>query len=95
MLNPPGEVEVFMAHLMQGSATVAAGKTVTSKQPLGRVGNSGYTLEPHLHIGAKKNSAEVGLMFDGRWLSMNSVVIGTQGVAQSVAAAERPQAGRR
>ena len=81
MLNPPGEVEVFMAHLMQGSATVAAGKTVTSKQPLGRVGNSGYTLEPHLHIGAKKNSAEVGLMFDGRWLSMNSVVIGTQRVA--------------
>jgi murein DD-endopeptidase MepM/ murein hydrolase activator NlpD len=63
-----------MAHLMQGSATVVAGNAVAKKQPLGRVGNSGYTLEPHLHIGAKKNGAEVGVLFDGRWLSLNSVM---------------------
>lgn len=72
-----GQVEIFMAHLMQGSATVVAGNTVALKQALGKVGNSGNTLEPHLHIGAKKNGAEMGLVFDGRWLSMNSVVIGT------------------
>lgn len=90
-----GEVEIFMGHLMQGSATVTAGKTVTLKQPLGRVGNSGNTLEPHLHIGAKKNGAEIGLVFDGRWLSMNSVVIGTQRDAQPVTAADRPPAGGR
>jgi len=90
-----GEVEIFMAHLMQGSATVATGKTVTLRQPVGRVGNSGNTLEPHLHIGAKKNGAEMGLVFDGRWLSMNSVVIGTQRDAQPVTAVDRPQAGRR
>jgi hypothetical protein len=89
------EVEIFMAHLMQGSARVAAGKTVTLQQPLGRVGNSGNTLEPHLHIGAKKNGAEMGLMFDGRWLPMNSVVIGTRRDAQPVTAADRPQAGGR
>ncbi|MFM9886173.1 MAG: peptidoglycan DD-metalloendopeptidase family protein, partial [Burkholderiales bacterium] len=73
-----GEVEIFMAHLMQGGAMVAAGNTVTIKQPVGRVGNSGNTLEPHVHIGAKKNGAEIGLVFDGPWLSVNSVVIGTQ-----------------
>jgi Peptidase family M23 len=71
-----GDVEIYMAHLMQGSAMVAPGHAVMSKQPLGRVGNSGNTLEPHLHIGAKKNGAEIGATFDGRWLSVNSVVIG-------------------
>jgi hypothetical protein len=33
--------------------------------------NAGHTLEPHLHVGAKRNGAEIGLVFDGRWLSMN------------------------
>lgn len=80
-----GDVEIVMAHLMQGSVTVAAGKTVMPRQPLGRVGNSGNTLEPHLHIGAKKNGAEIGLVFDGRWLAMNSVVVvGTQKGANPV-----------
>lgn len=73
-----GDVEIFLAHLMQNSATVALGDRVTLGQPVGRVGNSGHTLEPHLHIGAKKNRVEIGLVFDGRWLSMNSVVIGTK-----------------
>jgi peptidase M23-like protein len=69
-----GDVEVFMAHLMQGSAKVGAGAMVRPGEPVGRVGNSGHTLEPHLHIGAKRHGAEIGLVFDGRWLSMNSVV---------------------
>ena len=90
-----GDVEVFMAHLMRGSTMVALGNTVTLGQPLGRVGNSGNTLEPHLHIGAKKNGAEIGLVFDDRWLSVNSVVIGTRRDAQPVTAADRPQAGGR
>lgn len=90
-----GEVEIFMAHLMQGSVTVTTGTTVTLKQPLGRVGNSGNTLEPHLHIGAKKNGTEFGIVFDGQWLSMNSLVIGTQMDAQPVTTADRPQAGAR
>ncbi len=68
-----GEVEVFIAHLMRGSAAVAVGTTVAVGQALGKVGNSGYSLEPHLHIGAKKDGVEIGLVFDGRWLSMNSV----------------------
>jgi Peptidase family M23 len=69
-----GDVEVVLAHLMRGSAAVAVGTTVAVKQALGKVGNSGYSLEPHLHIGAKRSGVEVGLVFDGRWLSVNSVV---------------------
>jgi len=88
-------VEICLAHLMQGSAMVAAGMPVAAKLPLGRVGNSGYSLEPHLHIGAKKGGDEMGLVFDGRWLSVNSVAIGTQRDAQPHTAADRPRAGGR
>lgn len=66
--------EILMAHLKQGSVTVAAGEEVWLGQPLGRVGNSGNTLEPHLHIEARENGVETGLLFDGRQLSMNNVV---------------------
>jgi hypothetical protein len=90
-----GEVEIFIAHLMRDSAAVAAGTAVAVKQPLGRVGNSGNSLEPHMHIGASKNGVEIGLVFDGRWLSVNSVVVGAQRDAQPITAADRPQAGGR
>ena len=89
------EVEILMAHLMRGSALVAAGKAVALEQPLGKVGNSGNSLEPHLHIGAKKRGVETGLAFAGRWLSANSVVIGARRDAQTVAAADRSRAGGR
>jgi murein DD-endopeptidase MepM/ murein hydrolase activator NlpD len=45
-------------------------------QAIGKVGNSGYSMEPHLHIGAKRGGREAGLLFDGRQLSVNSRVIG-------------------
>lgn len=67
-------VRVLMAHLMQGSIRVAAGETVVSGQPLGKIGNSGNTSEPHLHLDAKRGETEVPLKFDGRWLSINSMV---------------------
>ena len=70
-----GNAEVYIAHLMQNSVAVATGKAVKRGEPLGRVGNSGYTLEPHLHVGAKRGGNALGLLFDGRWLSMNSVVV--------------------
>ncbi|MBC7553524.1 MAG: M23 family metallopeptidase [Taibaiella sp.] len=41
---------VFMGHLKQGSVLVKAGDKVSVGQPIGLVGNSGMTLEPHLHI---------------------------------------------
>lgn len=69
-----GEAKVFVAHLKCGSISVTAGEIVTIGKPLGEIGNSGNTLEPHLHICATKGGAEIGLGFDGRKLSVNSVI---------------------
>lgn len=41
---------LFLCHMQPGSLTVKAGDTVTEGQVLGKVGNSGNTSEPHLHI---------------------------------------------
>lgn len=43
---------VFLAHLKKGSVIVKEGDRVTYGQPLGCVGNSGFSSEPHLHIQA-------------------------------------------
>lgn len=43
---------VFMAHLKQGSVVVKEGDLVKQGDPLGCVGNSGFSSEPHLHIQA-------------------------------------------
>ncbi|MDX1444214.1 MAG: peptidoglycan DD-metalloendopeptidase family protein [Gammaproteobacteria bacterium] len=56
--NPPGNHVVidhgnseysFLAHLQQGSVTVAPGDTVQAGDRVGACGNSGNTSEPHLH----------------------------------------------
>jgi hypothetical protein len=41
---------VMMGHLLPESVTVGVGDVVRRGQPLARVGNSGNTSEPHLHI---------------------------------------------
>jgi len=38
------------AHMQQGSAIVAVGDWVQRGQVIGRVGNSGNTTQPHLHV---------------------------------------------
>jgi hypothetical protein len=48
-----GRVWVVMAHLRQGSVAVRAGDSLAVGEPLGLVGNSGNTGEPHLHIHAQ------------------------------------------
>lgn len=51
MIACPG-ARVLMAHMQKDSLTVRAGDAVTTEQVVGRVGNSGNTSEPHLHIHA-------------------------------------------
>ena len=41
---------LFIAHLQSGSVTVEVGDRVTAGQVLGRVGNSGNSSEPHVHL---------------------------------------------
>lgn len=41
---------IFLAHLQCDSLQMSEGEGVEAGQLIGRVGNSGYTLEPHLHL---------------------------------------------
>ena len=74
-------VRVVLAHLKQGSLQVQSGDSVRDGQPLAQVGNSGNTSEPHLHIhavaadsGGMLFGTGVPILFDGRFLTRNSVV---------------------
>lgn len=58
-------VEILLAHMQQGSVAVAINDTVTTGTLLGKVGNSGNTTEPHLHIHAE-HLGEPGVILDGR-----------------------------
>jgi hypothetical protein len=48
---------VLMAHLQQGSVAVTVGQQVRRGEPLARVGNSGNTSEPHLHLQVQSGPA--------------------------------------
>jgi murein DD-endopeptidase MepM/ murein hydrolase activator NlpD len=78
-------VTVLLAHFRQGSLAVKAGDMVAAGQPIGRVGNSGNSSEPHLHIHANRGrvadpvemvttAVGVPMTFAGRFLVRNDVV---------------------
>lgn len=66
--------DVMLAHLEQGSVAVRPNMRVTPETMIGRVGNSGNTSEPHLHVHAQRGAHGVPARFDGRWLVRNAVV---------------------
>lgn len=76
-------VNVLIAHMMKGSLSVKKGDVIEEGQKLGKVGNSGNTFEPHLHIDAVRSNNEslhgksVPMLFHGRFLSLNSIVKST------------------
>jgi hypothetical protein len=53
-----GSAWVVLGHLKKGSVEVATGQLVTQGLRLGRVGNTGNTGEPHLHIHAQRPGTE-------------------------------------
>ena len=73
---------VFMGHLKNGSVFVKEGDTVKTGYPLGRVGNSGFSTEPHLHIQVHKNEKErtwyqstpLYILFNGKGYLLNEVI---------------------
>jgi hypothetical protein len=70
-------VNVLLAHLQNGSVMVEEGSTVDTGQRLGRVGNSGNTSEPHLHIHAVRAGSgdaleAVPILFEGRFAVRNT-----------------------
>lgn len=54
-----GGWETQLCHLMQGSVTVKAGDRVEAGTVLGRVGLSGNTVFPHVHIAVRKDGKEL------------------------------------
>lgn len=77
-----GDVWIVMGHMRRGSVCVRAGDGVRPGQPIGEVGNSGNTGEPHLHIHAQRpgTSAEpmsgepLPIRFEGHYLVRNAIV---------------------
>jgi hypothetical protein len=80
--HPTTGTFIFLVHLQRNSVLVSEGEAVHGGQPIGRIGNSGVSTEPHLHIhceiddvGEYNHSGEgVPLLFDGRFLRRNSLV---------------------
>jgi murein DD-endopeptidase MepM/ murein hydrolase activator NlpD len=50
--------QVLLGHLAPGTVTVEAGDMIATGQVLGKVGNTGNTDEPHLHIHAQTRGTE-------------------------------------
>ncbi|SFP33702.1 M23 family metallopeptidase [Salibacterium halotolerans] len=67
-------VQVLLAHMQEGSVQVEEGDTVEEGDPIGVIGNSGNTSEPHLHMHAERNGEGVPMTFNGRFLVRNDIV---------------------
>jgi hypothetical protein len=73
---------VFLVHLRQKSMFVSEGDVIKPGLPVGRVGNSGLSTEPHLHIHCEEDEVwefntfgkGIPLLFEGRFLKRNDVV---------------------
>ncbi len=81
-INPAGNhiileckgVSILLAHLLNGSVKVNEGQSIKENQVIGRVGNSGNSFEPHLHISGHRigePDKPVPLTFNGEYLVMN------------------------
>jgi hypothetical protein len=77
-----GTAWILLAHIRRGSVSVAREQRVATGDFLGRVGNSGNTNEPHLHIHAQTPgtvSEPLGgdplpIVFDGRFIVRNDLI---------------------
>jgi len=96
------DICVGLAHLQQGSVSIKPGEHVQPGQLVARVGNSGNTTEPHLHIHAKRGGRPnsmldgegVPMSFGGRWFIRNSIVQSRLPPVQARCAGSRDQANR-
>lgn len=99
-----GEFEVLLAHLRRGSVEANEGERVTRGMPVGELGNSGNSDEPHLHVHAQRPSTVAGAPFagdpvpvriDGRYLVRNDRLRGRSAAvrrtAPAVSAPARPR----
>lgn len=69
-----GDIVVELAHLRMGSVVAVTGRPIRAGDPVGQVGNSGNSTEPHLHIHAIDAVSGLGVQmsFDGVIPARNS-----------------------
>lgn len=71
--------EILLGHFRKGSVLVQVGKSLVVGDAIARVGNSGNTSEPHLHINAQEpgtaaapfSGAPIPILINGRYLVRN------------------------
>ena len=69
------DVKIWMGHLLKDSVKVTGGEQVTAGTLIGKIGNSGHTEEPHLHIHAetiepgREHGKPVHMRFDGKYMA--------------------------
>lgn len=68
------EAEVHLEHLQRGSVAVKAGMNVARGAVIARVGSSGSSSEPHLHIYATRQGKALAMTFEGKWLVRNQTI---------------------
>jgi murein DD-endopeptidase MepM/ murein hydrolase activator NlpD len=86
----------LLAHLVKGSISVTPGKTVERKQPIGRLGHSGNSTMPHLHMQFMDHSdfsiargipfvfSEYELAENGRWKTIHNSVPTTNDIVRKL-----------
>ena len=62
LLRCAPDAHVLLAHLKRQSVQVQPGDSVTTGTRLGRVGNSGNSWEPHLHVSAQSSVGETTIL---------------------------------
>lgn len=75
-------MEVLLAHLKKGSINVEVGDKVYTTTVIGKVGNTGNTSEPHLHIHVESTGSPATILdgkavpfeLDGRYLKRGDVL---------------------
>lgn len=83
--NPPGnhvildcgDFNIELAHFRRGSISVRPGDQLASGDVIGKVGNSGNTTEPHLHIHAVDpvTRTAIPISFEGRFPVRNRLLL--------------------
>jgi murein DD-endopeptidase MepM/ murein hydrolase activator NlpD len=77
-----GSYIVLLAHIQMNSILVREGESIEKGQLIGKIGNSGNTSEPHLHIHVVQGEdlenvfkgVGVPIVFEDRFLVRNSLV---------------------
>lgn len=73
-----GDISILLAHMQKNSIMVKKGQQLKAGDPIGLVGNTGFSIEPHLHIQAYikdiYGNNQVAMRFNNRLLKINDVV---------------------